>query len=88
MGKIHGRSIIVSMSHKFNILALVASIEPKSIIILTINILNFFPICFKGVNMSIHLVFTFQKTFKPFVFTISVSFWNSRWHLGELEKYA
>jgi len=36
--------------------------------------------------MLIHFIFTFQKTFKPFVFTISVSLWNSRWHLGELKN--
>jgi len=61
---------IVSMPHKFNKLTLTT--------IWTINVLHCFPINFKSVNILIHLIFTFQRTFKPFISKIIINLGNSK----------
>jgi len=35
--------------------------------------------------MPIHFIFTFHKNFKPYISTSLASFWNLKWHLGELK---
>jgi len=62
----------------FNKLTLATSIEPQSTTIWTINVFHYFPTHFKSVKILIHLIFTFQRTFKPFIFKKIVILWNSR----------
>ncbi len=88
ISKIHAKPKIVSTSHRFTKLVLVASTDPLWVVILTIKVLSSFPTHFKGVNIVIQLiVFKFQKNFRPFVSTILASFLDSKWHFRELEKY-
>jgi len=87
MGKIHGKSRIMWISHKFSKLALADSTLTLSIAILAMNIFYYFSTHFKGCNILIHLVFTLCKTFSPLVFTILTSLVNSRWCFWEVEKY-
>jgi len=76
--KTQNKTNIVSMPHKFNKLTLATSIEPQSTTIWTINVLHYFPIDFKSVNILIHLIFTFQRTFKPFISKKLINLWNSK----------